>query len=785
MALLNEVKTVLDRLGRAGWRNYLLETQGLDICAPELAAELSKDLKVNREVPGFEDFAPQGQRAIEPGDPARSLLYHALASRNVRPALPDDAYPSWTDLDCLENYIYGLAPLSEQDMEGAVVAVLAYEYRTREVTTHRQHADLAFSRTGLARVGTGEALYKGSERCYTPVTGDPGNIAVLPARYGVFLAKFRSGTHDQVSLLGDEVKGDGERLFLYPLRKLFSGSECLPGRELSIQFAESHRSEKLRRVVQHATGARVPEGLDINQPPFFRQSPDPELVRMEPVGATVKISAPPGPIVREAWQLNSKTGRQERARFVVPPREDFINGLIKDPINRHYTALMILGSRLDAAGEEIQGLLHLKNFVPRNAPEFVHIRRQVNADQSMTDLNKEFPSYSGLGNKVDAGNYEAALFEDGVCDGCVTAFVDGLGPTLLPTQPAYSVIAAPSFFPRSTELDLENWTEANPHQFEEGSAQPLCEGRHLVNPHILLPRRDGTPSDVRAFSLEDTVVAVMGRPYGVPNAAPRTPPLVFSTSFLTDAGSHEFFPGWDVTVANDRNGLTDVGLLEKGRLYYTTFGLGAPYPEDVKFCSAANGFWPSASPDAARTFHRSDTPTSILLLDRELGYHPQHPEVLAGKIKSEPGWDGGYGPFFQAHESKPGVNFGSLSHTDYVTASLEHRFGRALFGDLTADVLIERMSCHRKCIEAIDQNAQVNNTGYWMISAEEKNWDQEPGSGLSGRGYLFEYALASKDNPVDVSGQYDRSWQSIQPTVYTCQVTVDGVVRHSTRTLPS
>ncbi len=86
--MLNEVKTVLDRLGRAGWRNYLLETQGLDICAPELAAELSKELKINREVPGFEDFAPQGQRAIEPGDPARSLLYHALASRNVRPSLP-------------------------------------------------------------------------------------------------------------------------------------------------------------------------------------------------------------------------------------------------------------------------------------------------------------------------------------------------------------------------------------------------------------------------------------------------------------------------------------------------------------------------------------------------------------------------------------------------------------------------------------------------------------------------------------------------------------------------
>jgi hypothetical protein len=283
------------------------------------------------------------------------------------------------------------------------------------------------------------------------------------------------------------------------------------------------------------------------------------------------------------------------------------------------------------------------------------------------------------------------------------------------------------------------------------------------------------------------MVAVVGRPYGEVNEAPRTRQLTFTTSFLTDAGSHEFFPGWDVTVANDRSGVPGVQRGEDG-LFYTTFGLGSPYPEDVKFCSAANGFWPAASPDAARSFHRTDTPTSILLLDRELGYHPEHPAVLAGKVKSEPGWDGGYGPFFQAHDEKAGVNFARLSHTDYITASLEQRFGRALFDNLTSDVLIERMSCHRKCIEAIDKRpfgtAQVNNTSFWMISAEERDWDQEPDSGLKGRGYLFEYALATKDNPADAPGEYDRAWQSIKPTVYTCKVTVDGVVHSSTRMLP-
>ena len=39
--------------------------------------------QIDRTVPGFEDFALEGQRGIEPGRPARSLLFHALASPNV------------------------------------------------------------------------------------------------------------------------------------------------------------------------------------------------------------------------------------------------------------------------------------------------------------------------------------------------------------------------------------------------------------------------------------------------------------------------------------------------------------------------------------------------------------------------------------------------------------------------------------------------------------------------------------------------------------------------------
>jgi len=765
MALLDDVRTLLSDLGRAGWGDYLLRTQGLNITASNLADELSRPLTINRQIPGFEDFAQRGTRAIEPGDPGLSLLYHALASPRVRPTLtggaplPEQAYPRWEQLDVLENYIYSLAPFSPEELKDAVIGVFAYEYRPVLASPHRQHADLAFSRTGLARVGTSAALYKGSERSYTPITGTPDAIAVLPARYGVFLARWHSGTPDQVSLMGNAVSGDAKRRFLYPVRKLFSGSECIPGQSLQVQFSEHHRSEKLQRIVTQ-TKASVPPGLDIQQPPFFRQSPDPALVNMTAVGSTVMISAPPAPLVRVARQRNSKTGREEIARFIVPADKKFIGKSLR----RHYTSMMIVHNLWDAVKEYIEGELHLKAHVPRNGPEFVHIRRQViNDGQDMTDLN-QLPDETFY-KMISDGGYEAAMFEDGVCDGCVTAFVDGLGHDL-PTQAAFSIVAAPSFFPRADELDLEAWALANPGQFREGSPQPLCEGRYAANPHHTRPLPGGSSGSwPQAFDIHDqTVTSVVGRPYNVPPSVPSQPREISRTSFLTDAASNEFFPGWDVTIAQDDQDF-----------FYATYGLGSPYAEDVKFCSAANGFWPAASPDSARTFHRTDTPTSIPLLDRELGYAPDHPAVLSGKVKPQPGWDGGYGPYYQLRGTDQGVNYASLDRTDYITNSLEQRFGRALFENLTSEVLITRMECQRLCIRALSHgHDQVDRTKFWLIQADEvTDWQQAGDPVLKGPGYRFEYVLPTSADPV--KGQGERMWQAIQPTRYTCHVTAEAV----------
>jgi hypothetical protein len=83
MALIDAVQAACRRLASAGW-GELLERHGLNISAPNLAAELARELPgIDRRSPGFEDFAAEGRRGVQPGVPARSLLYHAFASPNV------------------------------------------------------------------------------------------------------------------------------------------------------------------------------------------------------------------------------------------------------------------------------------------------------------------------------------------------------------------------------------------------------------------------------------------------------------------------------------------------------------------------------------------------------------------------------------------------------------------------------------------------------------------------------------------------------------------------------
>src|ERR1700730_14807127 len=145
MAQIDKIKTACTRLAGMGWQG-LLKRHGLDITTTDLAAELARELTIDRGISGFEDFTLAGKRGVEPGFPAASLLYHAFASPDVHPtatgepATSVDAYPTLAELDAVENYIYSLRPFDPANLKDVVVGVFAYEYRPSSSTAHGYHA---------------------------------------------------------------------------------------------------------------------------------------------------------------------------------------------------------------------------------------------------------------------------------------------------------------------------------------------------------------------------------------------------------------------------------------------------------------------------------------------------------------------------------------------------------------------------------------------------------------------------------------------------------------------
>lgn len=222
----------------------MLAKHGLDITKTNLTAELGRALTVDREVPGFEDFCLAGKRGIEPGQPAASLLYHALASPNVhptphgQPATAANAYPTLVEFDVVENYIYGLRPV-KADPQKHVVVVFAYQYRPASATAHGYHADMAFSRTGVARVGTGPAAWDGACRVFRSDPPGRDDLAVFPARYAAFLA-IPKLPRSFDSIMGRRDQDDPDRIFYFPIQKLFAGKNCILNATIAVDFKEYH-----------------------------------------------------------------------------------------------------------------------------------------------------------------------------------------------------------------------------------------------------------------------------------------------------------------------------------------------------------------------------------------------------------------------------------------------------------------------------------------------------------------------------------------------------------------
>ncbi|MEO6132219.1 MAG: hypothetical protein ABIQ02_10250 [Saprospiraceae bacterium] len=812
--LQQDLTALMQWLATNGWSAYLKNAIGLNLSltGDALKAELLKDLDKNMlkkltddPTSGFDDFS--GLNAVKPGFPAFSLLYHSLASPRVRPA-GILAYPDLAHLDTLENYIYALAGWDDlkrmyevKSNDDLVLAVFAYEYRPAFKTPHHEHADMVFSRTGVGRIGQNEMSYDKINRCFTnkPKDGEPvEKIAVVPARYGLFIArKVKSGDIDLMKTgfykPGDKFndKEDAQRTFLQPIRKVFHHDILF--NEARLTFQETHKSEKLAKLV---------ENTDLtfykNIKPTLRDSS--QLIiqdsAMTNVNSSFLVISQPSPLVRLAKEGNKPM------YFLVPPS-------VKSPdggdyyVNRYFTSfntqdvedVELLERALAGGYQKIPN----KYNEPRTQPLFLNITHQI--DSTNTIGYRQVQKDDAFEKRVYDGLFMAPLFEDSICEGKVIAHIagdmaDGFKGISRDVLPAYSIVTAPDFFPQVDNFDLLSFDVApgsleNDANFYEGGVASLATCRIIPNPNF-----------IKANGLSDnqTYTAVLSyKPKRRMNPPlkftdPKFPKGYFVSSFLPDVASSVFAPGWDITYSADKPGSLDV--------YLSTEGLGSPFVEDMKLCSASNGMWPASSPDSARTYQGAldpdyRNPTAIPLLDDELGFHKNSPAGLSMRKESF-GWDGVQGPFLENLNRKWKINFADIGRADVVQNALDGNMDMSKLREITSGELISRMTCLKKCIAHLPKlnfKTKENDphivayTRWWLISAEAVHFGKENAQGwgipknlvgtnaswatdksnskVSGKGYLYVI--------VDVKGK-KATWDGFGrrrvpcTKIYVCQV---------------
>jgi len=667
----------------------------------QLKDSLAKTLnQIDRQAAGFTDFNNSGRQGITAGKPSQSLLYHALASPLVHPTTTGKPstnkadYPTIEELDTLENYIYSLNKNSV-DLTDAFAVVFAYQYRVGNRTAHLKYADFAYSRTGLSRVGTVDSNYVPNQRSFwvLPENGTEA-ICTSSCRYGVFLAKKgAAGSLGTVQGVSPANSGD----FYFPVHKLFNGDECISGKNLQLDYKEYHVNEKLKKLHDLSLsqgGLPLPAGFDTNKSPYLRDSNNFHLINLSTVGSSAVLSpVPSAKLVSMASQFNTSSNQDEVVHFFVP----------REMLNNRF-----LGSFRVPSQERA-----------RPAPEFVNIRQEIDplagVNQTPNDLN-QLPQ-ANFTVKLKKGGYISAHFIDNTCDGVLEAVVNGL-PANIEHKPAYSLVTAPDFFPLADQIEVA--TNNNISQ-----TKPLSQERIPINPDLPLPSNPG----VLAFDRNElTTTAVVGElAFGTAQTIiGQTNRMV---SILPDGASGVFAPGWDVSISRDGNGE-----------FLDSSGLGSPFPEDAKLCAAISSYWPAVAPDIARTFGNKNWPNQIPMLDEELGYHPNHPDVLATTQSAYTGWDGESGPFIDTINGNDVVNYVDIERSDYVVHALNNRIKVSLTSHIQSEDLLERHNVINVCYN--QSGVRNGNNSCLVTFTAVADWQSHGASfsSIVGRGYYVEIA---------------------------------------------
>jgi len=671
--LLDQVKEVCAHLAKKGWHDLLLQF-GLDITANDLKKELLKDLpNIDRSIDGFQDFSLEGHRGLEPGCPARSLLYHALASPNVIRGVNGmefgpEKFPDLSEIECVENYVFGIEAPSVQDLDAQAkdiaakvkqstgqsqdafmaVVVFATEYRSASQTTHQNHADLCFSRTGVSRVGNRPVKYDPKRRGFLPFHDDDYEFRVLPTKFSSYIAVQLTGEKNIFGPMRFGL-GDGKdesRKFWVPLHKLFSGSECIQGLDLNIVLNTFHVNEKIKRIhlqLETIPGYPATDRSILENPPYRFTTGIAEL--------STDTKSVPGLVVPTVYKelVEPAVFEGKNLSFLVP---------MYSQLNASNVISYTWAPSLQINDEN----------GARHAPEFVHIRHKLQSDGTIQSLNDTNDVISAVKN---SSGYYAQHYIDFTGDGWIIASCPQL-VTDFPRQPipAYSLVTSPDFFPAVDQGELMDWyIQKVPKALQDIWYSPDSGNKtgnlKTLSDERMAPNIELNTSEKYPFRREDdSVTAIVSLPIiGPSSKRPFLSQETIRSSYLPDAASGVFAPGWDISFDHT-----------KGVNHLAAYGLGSPFPEDSKLCAALSSFWPAVSPDTGRSFWQPDNiddspvyPTVSPLTDEEIGQ--------VGNIS----WDGSNGPrSIDLGDGKESIEYSKFEFIDYVENMIQKKFSMAL-----------------------------------------------------------------------------------------------------------
>ena len=633
-----------DRL-RPKWNDYFLQA-GLDLSGTSIgtfADDVMARIAVDFRLPGLEDLCRSTCRGIEPGDPARSLLYHGFASPGCVPAGFDETdYPTLAELQAIEDFVYGIVPPSLDDLrvkaeDGPLaIVVFAYEYTPAADTVHKHHADLCFSRTGICRIGNSGPRYVAKARGFLPFSDDhETTVHVVPCRFAAFLATTRKG--DRKSIGPERFQpGDSQRDFWIPLHKLFSGPDCVDGFDLQVNFASHHVNDRIRRIhlALQKEGAPIPwSAAELNEYPFRFTEGIAEL------------------------------GKGDEHDLLCPVPHDLVE-LAKKPDGTIVSFAVPKGHTVAEGALWFQGQQNAQPF-----PELVHVKHAL-VNGSVKSLLR--PEGKPIGDLIQAGGYQAVNFVDRTADGWVEAKCAALTAYVPTRLPAYSVIAQPDFFPMVKQKSLMEWFENSvPPELKDNIFPyqllpiPLTDDRMPVN---------FTLAGVGFDSTDQTMTAIVGVPRP-PQAPGRIRPFVVEReSTLSFRATGLFFPGWDCSRDFNRDARSPNGVM-----HLAQYGVGSPFAEDTMICAAHGSFWPAATPDTTRFFPPGRYPSVTPILD------------------SDTGWDGVPLPSRKGHN----LQYRTLVYTDYVELLRKSKLAYGQFAALTLDQYIARTMAMARAFQVL------------------------------------------------------------------------------------